>query len=172
MVMDLIQGKMASRVFARIVTFGKALGCHGAAVLGSSALQAYLINFARSFIYTTAPSLYHLAAVKIAHQMLGSADKEVKNLKKNINSFKHNLKEHSAEGLICSDSAIQCILIKDNSKALSAAAHIQQAGLDVRAILSPTVAAGSERLRICIHNFNTEKDITLLTQILNKINNA
>ncbi len=168
----LIQGKMASRVFARIVTFGKALGCHGAAVLGSSGLKAYLINFARSFIYTTAPSLYNLAAVKMAYQMLGSADEEIQKLKNNISFFKHNLIEHSADGLVSSESAVQCILIKDNSKALSAAEKLQQAGLDVRAILSPTVAAGSERLRICIHSFNTEEDIMLLTQTLNKINNV
>jgi 8-amino-7-oxononanoate synthase len=63
-----LQGK----VFARVVTFGKALGCHGAIVLGSNLLREYLINFARAFIYTTAASFHQLAAVKMAYELVES----------------------------------------------------------------------------------------------------
>jgi 8-amino-7-oxononanoate synthase len=63
---------LQDKVFARVVTFGKALGCHGAIVLGSDILRQYLINFARSFIYTTAASFHQLAAVKMAYQLVSS----------------------------------------------------------------------------------------------------
>src|SRR5690606_21645949 len=54
------QENLKDKVFARVITFGKTWGLHGAAVLGSSILKNYLINFARSFIYTTAlpPGIY------------------------------------------------------------------------------------------------------------------
>ena len=57
-------------VFARLVTFGKALGCHGAAILGTNDLKAYLINFSRSFIYTTALPPHSLATIHAAYHEL------------------------------------------------------------------------------------------------------
>jgi 8-amino-7-oxononanoate synthase len=60
--------------FARIYTYGKAMGCHGAAVLGSEELKQYLINFSRSFIYTTAMPEHSLLAIKAAYQFI-SKDK-------------------------------------------------------------------------------------------------
>ena len=59
-----------NEVFARIITFGKAMGCHGAAILGSKQLQQYLVNFARSFIYTTGLSPHSLATIQTAYQHL------------------------------------------------------------------------------------------------------
>ena len=170
--LGLIHGGLAERIFARIITFGKALGCHGAAVLGSLALKHYLVNFARSFIYTTAPSFHQLAGIKLAYQMLQSADEEIEKLKMNISFFKHNAAQCERLSLIRSESAIQCILMKDNLSAIAASGWLMQVGLDVRAILSPTVAAGSERLRICIHTFNSKEDMLLLTQTLSKLANA
>jgi 8-amino-7-oxononanoate synthase len=57
-------------VFARIITFGKGLGCHGAAIIGSEELKSYLVNFARSFIYTTGLSPHSVATIYIAYQQL------------------------------------------------------------------------------------------------------
>jgi 8-amino-7-oxononanoate synthase len=74
--------------------------------------------------------------------------------------------------LLNSNSAIQCIVLKSNDKAREIANILQHAGLDVRAILSPTVAAGTERIRICLHTFNTTNDLTLLTDTINKFINA
>ena len=68
-------------VFGRVHTFGKALGCHGAAVVGGELLKQYLVNFARSFIYTTAAPFHQLASVKMAYELLGSADDEIEKLK-------------------------------------------------------------------------------------------
>ena len=58
---------LENEVFARIITFGKALGCHGAAILGSKALQRYLVNFARSFIYTTGLPPHSLATIQCSY---------------------------------------------------------------------------------------------------------
>jgi 8-amino-7-oxononanoate synthase len=163
--------KLEERVFARIITFGKALGCHGAIVLGGSLLREYLINFARSFIYTTAAPFHQLAAVKMAYVLLTGSDMAIDQLKSNIDLFKNTINYHNNYPLLQSDSAIQCILLKSNEKAKEIAAQLQSTGFDVRAILSPTVPQGSERIRICLHSFNTENEIGLLTNTLNKLIN-
>lgn len=158
------------RIFSRIVTFGKALGCHGAIVLGSNALRNYLINFARSFIYTTAASVHQIASVKMAYQILQYSDEVIEALKHNIELFKSKINDASA--LLPSDSAIQCLLLGGNERAKQSALHLQNKGLDVRAILSPTVQEGTERLRICLHAFNSADEINLLTTTLNELINA
>ncbi len=154
------------KIFARVVTFGKALGCHGAIVLGSNLLREYLINFSRSFIYTTAAAFHQIAAIKMAYQLLPLAQNEIEQLKNNIQLFKDNIK---TDGLLNSDSAIQCLIIGDNEKAMNISLKLQNKGLDVRPILSPTVAKGTERLRICIHSFNTTNEINLLTETIQQL---
>lgn len=159
------------RIFARVVTFGKALGCHGAIVLGSGALRNYLINFARAFIYTTAASIHQIASVKTAYELLKTADETIAALKNNVSLFQRGIKD-CPYILLKSDSAIRCLVLNSNELARKTAAHLQNAGLDVRAILSPTVPAGTERLRICLHSFNTVDEINLLTNTLKLIDNA
>ena len=168
----LIDQQFQDRVFARIVTFGKALGCHGAIVLGSNLLREYLINFARSFIYTTAASFHQMASIKMAYQLLQESDDEIEQLKNNVGLFKQKTKLNSNYQLINSNSAIQCIVLKSNEKAKQVAGGLQNFGLDVRPILSPTVPVGSERIRICLHSFNTANEIILLTDTLNKLVDA
>ncbi len=158
------------RIFARVVTFGKALGCHGATVLGSNLLREYLINFSRSFIYTTAAPFHQLASVKMAYELLKQSDEAIDQLKSNISLFK-SFTADKVE-LITSDSSIQCILLKSNEKARKMAAELQNKGLDVRAILSPTVPQGLERIRICLHAYNTSEEITLLTNTINQYHNG
>ena len=163
---------LQDKVFARIVTFGKALGCHGAIVLGSMLLREYLINFSRSFIYTTAAPFHQLASIKMAYRLLESAEDDIQKLKDNINLFKKLLSHNKDFIFIPSDSAIQCIILGANNKARKIAAQLQSAGLNVRPILSPTVPEGTERLRICLHTFNTKDEITLLADTLKEHNYA
>jgi 8-amino-7-oxononanoate synthase len=158
------------RVFARVMTFGKGLGCHGAIVLGSEVLRNYLINFARSFIYTTAASVHQVASIKMAYEMLQDSDEVINALHKNIVLFKAGVSNASA--LLKSESAIQCLLLNDNELARNAALQLQNKGLDVRAILSPTVPIGTERLRICLHAYNTVDEINMLTKTINELINA
>lgn len=163
---------LQNRVFARVVTFGKALGCHGAIVLGNANLREYLVNFARSFIYTTAAPIHQLTSVRAAYQLLHNADEQIDQLKANINLFKSTLSDKAQTFLVGSDSAVQCLIVSGNERARALANHLQSNNFDVRAILSPTVPAGLERIRVCVHSFNTENDITLLTQVINLFFNA
>lgn len=163
---------LQNRIFAKVVTFGKALGSHGAIVLGSKVLKEYLINFARPFIYSTAPSFHHLASIKMAYQLLNNVEKEIIDLKNNIAYFKNHIDFNSDYPLLKSDSAIQCIILKNNDTARLIANTLQSAGLDVRPILSPTVAAGTERIRICLHSFNTLNELALLCNTVNNFINA
>ena len=157
---------LSNKVFARIITFGKALGTHGAAILGSSQLRVYLINFSRSLIYTTAaPFLNHLA-IKCAYTYLKSKDHQSE-IRERIDSFTKNISLDVK--LLKSRSAIQIIVIPGNEKAREAAQRIQKGGFDSRAILSPSVAKGSERLRICLHNHNSIDEIKNLCELLNRI---
>ena len=145
-------------IFARIVTFGKAVGCHGAIVLGSTTLREYLINFARSFVYTTAAPLHNSIAVKCAYKLLEEIDYTTE-LQKKIALFSSLINKLDLIGISASPSAIQTILIPGNSNARKAAAELQAKGFDVRPILSPTVPEGKERLRICLHLYNTDEEI-------------
>ena len=145
-------------IFARIVTFGKAVGCHGAIVLGSTTLREYLINFARSFVYTTAAPLHNSIAVKCAYKLLEEID-YTRELQKKIALFSSLINKLDLIGISASPSAIQTILIPGNSNVRKAAAELQAKGFDVRPILSPTVPEGKERLRICLHLYNTDEEI-------------
>lgn len=68
------QKKLQKDIFARIVTFGKAMGCHGAAILGGEKLKEYLVNFSRSFMYTTGLPPHSIATVISAFQHLISKE--------------------------------------------------------------------------------------------------
>ncbi|MFX8270419.1 aminotransferase class I/II-fold pyridoxal phosphate-dependent enzyme, partial [Acinetobacter baumannii] len=63
-------------IFARVHTFSKALGCHGAIVLGSNKLRNYLINFSRSLMYTTSLPSKSIAAIKSSYQLFPTMDAE------------------------------------------------------------------------------------------------
>ncbi len=154
-------------VFARIMTFGKGLGCHGAAILGSDDLKSYLVNFARSFIYTTGLSPHSVATILMAYQQLEKAKERQLELKKNIAHFNQEKNRLSLKPLfVHSKSAIQSAIIPGNEKVKSIAHQLQSKGFDVKPILSPTVPEGQERLRFCLHSFNSVDQITQILQLL------
>lgn len=162
---------LESRVFARTITFGKALGSHGAALLGSRDLVAYLVNFARSLIYTTALPPHALAGILAAYRLLGEEGPlRVARLRERIGFFK---REAGALGLselfIPSDSAIQSALLPGNERAARVAEELQGQGFEIRAILSPTVPEGRERLRFCLHLHNTDGEISRILAVLNQL---
>jgi 8-amino-7-oxononanoate synthase len=152
--------EFSNEIFARIYTCGKSLGSHGGFVLGSKSLKKYLINFSRPFIYTTAASPHHVAQVIAALDYFENQDKEKQDLQHSIACFKKKVKELGLSHLVSSnDTAIQSIKISGNTHAKTLANKLQKEGFGVKAILSPTVPKGKERIRICLHSFNTQKDI-------------
>jgi 8-amino-7-oxononanoate synthase len=154
-------------IFARIITFGKALGCHGAAILGSKNLQNYLVNFSRSFIYTTGLSPHSLATIRIAYyEMLNQAHHN-KKLQENIQLFQSETERLNLQHLfIHSNSAIHCCIIPGNEEVKSISMKFQTEGFSVKAILSPTVPENKERLRFCLHSYNSEEEITEVLNLL------
>lgn len=159
--------KLEKEVFARVHTFGKGLGCHGAIIIGSALLRDYLINFSRSFIYSTALPLRSLVAIREAYSLLDKSEKEIKALQQLIKTFKDSISKELRASLIPSDSPIQCLVVSGNDEVKKLAKVMQGKGFDVRPILNPTVPKGKERLRICIHAFNTEKEVKTLCLAVN-----
>jgi len=147
------------RCFARIHTFGKALGCHGAVILGSKSLREYLINFCRPFIYSTAIPQAAVSAIQAVYKIFPDMHQEREQLKNLISLF-------DRPGFSQSITPIQCYIIPGNDKVKEAAATLKKNNFDVRPILYPTVPLGEERLRIALHSFNSMEDTERLISVL------
>lgn len=158
---------LQDHVFARIMTFGKGLGCHGAAILGAAELKDYLVNFARSFIYTTGISPHLVATILVAYQHLKKDLDPILKLRENIVFFNQQKNLLSLKPLfVRSKSAIQSAIIPGNEKVKAIAVQLQEKGFDVKAILSPTVPEGQERLRFCLHSYNSAEEISEVLRLL------
>jgi 8-amino-7-oxononanoate synthase len=153
------------KCFARIYTYGKAMGCHGAAVVGSEVLRSFLINFARSFIYSTALPLHSIEAIKHAYQLL--IETKQKDLLQNNISYFYSRATH-IKNCIKSQSAIHSIVLGNNDQADRLEKMLAERNIHVRPVKSPSIRPGSERIRVCIHSFNTKTEIDLLLDVLNR----
>jgi len=168
---------LQEKIFARIITFGKAMGCHGAAILGSTTLKEYLVNFARSFIYTTALPPHSVATILASYQYLKNKSglevgSEIKKLQQNIEYFKAEIVANKLQSFFTeSDSAIQSCILPGNERVKNAAAKLEAEDYYVKPILSPTVPEGKERLRFCLHSFNSREEISGVLNILIKLVN-
>ncbi len=154
---------MEQDVFARLITFGKAYGSHGGCILGASDLISYLVNFSRSFIYTTAlPEESYLRNAQMIQ--LDSINSRRRQLQELLTYFRANF-EH--KGLISEvNSPIQILEVGGVEVTRSLAEKLQSERIAVKPIYSPTVKAGKERLRICIHSSNTLAEIDNLISVL------
>lgn len=161
----LVENGWHNQVFARIYTFGKAIGGHGACVAGSKTLIEYLINFSRPFIYTTALPPHTILSLIESFRFLGQNLHLQSQLQSNIEFYKGTYKRVFGKELV-SDSAIQPYFIGDNNRAVAISKYLLKIGIDALAIRSPTVKTGSERIRICLHAFNTEEEILKLVEAL------
>jgi 8-amino-7-oxononanoate synthase len=157
---------LQDQIFARIYTFGKAVGVHGAAVAGSHILKDYLINYSRQFIYTTALPYQSIQVVQSALQYRENHPELWKDLKLKISLFKSLLRESINK--LDSDHPVQGIILGSAAEALNFSKFLNSAGFDIRPILSPTVPTGKERVRICLHAFNSKEEITNLCFHINQ----
>ncbi|MCL6525033.1 MAG: 8-amino-7-oxononanoate synthase [Thermoflavifilum sp.] len=154
---------LAQACLARIVTFGKALGAHGAAVLGEEWLKQYLLNAARPQIYSTALPPATLAAIYLAYQQIPAMQAQRAHVANLSALFRQQMSLPTSP-----ITPIQAIRIPGNSHVKACGRHLQAAGFDVRPILHPTVPRGEERLRVVLHSFNSETEVMGLTQALHE----
>ncbi|WP_439879796.1 aminotransferase class I/II-fold pyridoxal phosphate-dependent enzyme [Pontibacter sp. MBLB2868] len=161
---------LEDQVFAQVITYGKAMGSHGAAVVGSKVLRDYLINFSRAFIYTTGLPTHALITLKCAYKLLPEMNKERDQVKKLARHLFEQL--NKIKGIRCSpeESVILSVFreVADVQKLKELALYLQSEGFDVRPVLSPTVPEGRERLRVIVHAYNTLGEIEGLVQAIAK----
>jgi 8-amino-7-oxononanoate synthase len=166
----LCEKDLAQDVFARIYTFGKAMGGHGACVAGSQTLTNYLVNFARPFIYTTAMPLQNVAYLMAAFQYLAENEWLAKQLHSRVSCFRQQVKAHRLqENFVESTSPIQMLKVQGNEYAQQMARDLRAQHYNLRPVLSPTVPAGQERIRICLHSDNSEQEIAELIAAIAKM---
>ena len=152
-----------SRVPIRIVTFGKALGTAGAAILGSASLIDALVQRSRTFIYDTAPPPALSVATLTALKIIENEPAILERLDRNISLFRS-----LATGLplMTSSTPIQPVMIGEDGLALAVSTELRRVGFYVRAVRPPTVPKGTARLRICLSAMHREADIEALVGAL------
>ena len=133
----------------RLVTFGKALGSAGAAIVGDADLIAHLAETARPYIYTTALPPAQVAATREAVRIARAGDGLRERLHANIERLKSGARARGLR-LMASETPIQPLLVGDDAEALSMAAALETQGYWVAAIRPPTVPEGGARLRITL----------------------
>lgn len=153
-------------VFARLVTFGKALGAAGAAWLGSTLLRDYLINFARAFVFSTAPLPLHLLTLEAAYDLLPTLDAARARLAEVSDALAIGLT--AVRGLVARPASriVHAVVPLDQSCVRALAAAIRVAGFDARPIFPPTVAPGTARLRVIAHAHNAVAEADALLHTL------
>jgi 8-amino-7-oxononanoate synthase len=162
-----VQKKLENSITVRIYSFGKAMGVHGACIAGDEKLINYLINFARPFIYTTAMAPHSLVSISSAFDFLKSQIGLQEILRDKIKLFLNGFEKMKWD-CAKSISAIQNVIIPGNSNVKELSHFLQHHHFDCRSILSPTVKEGSERIRICLHSFNSDQEINELNHVLSE----
>lgn len=161
-----VEKGLQDKVFLRIYTFGKAIGRKGAVVIGNEAVINYLINRCRTFIYSTALSPMDILRIKAAMLVVKGMHSERAQLK--VLSAHANRLFSQIKGItyIPNDSPIKPLILGSGTFINVLVRILRIKSINARVITSPTVPAGTERIRLVLHSFNTEQEITLLYQIL------
>lgn len=150
---------LENKVLGRVITFGKALGVEGAAILGSETLVKYLVNFCQTFIYTTALSYPLLLMINTSLDKFLRSHKEIQKLHENIALFSAN------SGFKCVGPIIPW-MTETKERTIHLSKILNNDGFSVFPIFSPTVQKGKERIRIVLHSHNTESEILGLTKAI------
>lgn len=144
-------------------TLGKALGCEGALLTGPAILRESLINRARGFIFSTAPSPLMAAVARAALHICAAADDRRAALQAHIATARAALEPL---GATAHGSPIMPLILGADARAMAVAARLQTAGFDVRGIRPPTVPLGTSRLRLVITLNAAAEDIANLAAAL------
>ena len=149
-------------------TLGKAAGTFGAFVAGEPALVEFLIQRARTYVYTTALPPVLSRATLASLEVIGSEQWRRDHLAKLIQLLRRGVAAPNWR-LLDSDTAIQPLVIGDNAAAVALSERLAEQGLLVPAIRPPTVPPGSARLRISLSAAHSEADVTRLIESLNAL---
>lgn len=147
-------------------TCGKAMGCEGALVCAPATVRDFLVNRARGFIFSTAPSPLMAAAVRQSLRILAREPDRRARLAELISYAGTAL---STVGVTVSGSQILPLVLGDDARTMTVASTLQAAGFDVRGIRPPTVPAGTARLRISLNLNIDEADIDRLRDLLEHV---
>lgn len=158
-------GLSASEVPLLIGTLGKAFGTSGAFVAGSRDAIDYILQHARSYIYTTAAPPAVAAATREALVQVQQADDRRAHLNNLIERFREGISALPFD-LMPSQTPIQPVLVGSNDAAMALSQGLRERGLLVTAIRPPTVPAGEARLRITLSADHTEDDVDHLLTTL------
>jgi len=148
-------------------TMGKALGCFGAFVAGSSELREYLINRARTFIFTTALPPAVIASALAAIELIAKEPQKRQALWDNVSFFRKGLKDIGFNTLESTTHIIP-VFVGDSHMAMRLSNDLMEEGLFIQAIRPPTVPEGAARLRITVMATHSKKDLTRALEILEK----
>jgi 8-amino-7-oxononanoate synthase len=151
---------VSDQIEIQMGTLGKALGASGGYICGSRALIDFLVNRARSFIFSTAPVPAAAAAARTAIEFIQTKNGEARRnlLWQRVKQFNSNFEIQNAKF----SSAIVPILIGDETKAVELAAQLCERGIFIPAIRFPTVARGKARLRVTLTAAHSSEDISQL----------
>mmetsp|Transcript_437 Transcript_437/g.1076 ORF Transcript_437/g.1076 Transcript_437/m.1076 type:complete len:470 (-) Transcript_437:47-1456(-) len=170
-----------------IHTFGKAAGCHGAVVCGSSNLKAFLLNYGRPIVYSTSLPLHSLVSIACSYEsMTGIMGRQLRQnmrdrgklfrklfVEKILNHGIFNTSGASAPiGLVPSASPINALIIPGNNICLEFCDNLwikSNRSVRLYPIRSPTVPKGQERVRIILHAHNTEEQVIYLIDLIKSI---
>jgi 8-amino-7-oxononanoate synthase len=157
---------VSGRIEIQMGTLGKALGAGGGFICGSRALVDYLVNRARSFIFSTAPVPAAAAAATAAIQLVQTPEGKTRldNLWRRVAQLTAGRAGTPPGGSI--PSAIIPYMIGDEGAAVTAAQRLREQGLFIPAIRYPTVARGQARLRITLSANHTASEVAELLAAL------
>lgn len=159
---------LASPRIVYMATLGKAAGVFGAVVAGEAEVIEWLLQKARTYIYTTATPPLLSAALLTSVDLIEAGDERRAQLQKLITQLRAGLRAPSWQ-LMDSATPIQPVLIGSNEAALAASQALLERGILVPAIRPPSVPANSARLRISLCAAHTEADVARLVDALNSI---
>ncbi len=148
-------------------TLGKALGTAGAFVAGSHDLIEYLMQTARTWIYTTAPPPAVAAATVVSLQRVQTESWRREHLRTLIQQFRSGAAQLGLP-LMPSDTAIQPLVVGSSEQALAISRKLEEQGILVTAIRPPTVPSGTARLRVTLSAAHTAEDVERLLDALGK----
>jgi 8-amino-7-oxononanoate synthase len=150
-----------------VVTFGKAFGLSGAAIVCREAVADYLLQFARHLIYSTSMPPAQAVALRQALAVIRSEEGDARRqtLYRHIARFRQGAEQLSMQ-LTAANSAIQPLIVGENGRALQLAERLRERGCWLTAIRPPTVPAGTARIRVTLTAAHQPQDIDHLLEVL------